>query len=649
LTSQAELTIITSQALTLIEEVISWSNANAVITSLSQNHILGEFIVQGNARGRTSEGAIIQAGKVGGPFAPTDTLKSILGGMKKECATKENLNTGLLWKGILAEVLSRVSKYTTKTTSAMIIELKTLNSLLSQVIQGYTTQGEIAQSGIELNVDIVESILTSVLIKSLSQREVTVQKTALIDSLINQGAGQNVSIAATLSSGAANQSQENIAPKNAIGTTVVLVAMKPLDEKTYLDQALANRKGITWLDSVRIPFAGDGDKTIVPQPATDSPTGKTYGFKTGVGRSGEIYYPPSAGRFPANLLVSDDVLNDGRGSKGQAGAVTRKEPSNFKPGLTHGDYSGVGEPMLPRGDSGSFSRYFSLDAWWEERVTKLPEQARRTFPFLLVPKPSKREKNAGCEGLDRTEHVCYNETTPLEEMEVSIWEDMGLNQNTQAGSDTRQRRAIIASAFGTLPPKVADLCSLMYINGRRPTGRFLRVLLYTTSTATNKITSSKIYSLLHTWSIKDSMGDVNCETAFGGNPAVSVKNSSQSQKTHGISQKKGGLSTGGAESVTSALSLIKNVLEELEQECNQPPPGHPTVKPLQLASWLVTLGSREGDVVLDLFAGSGTFPYACVLQGRRSLGFDNDPSSIEIARSRLAHARDEMGLFAFTP
>ena len=41
-------------------------------------------------------------------------------------------------------------------------------------------------------------------------------------------------------------------PKPAV--EIILVCMKPLSEKTYVDQALKNRKGITWLDDARIPI-----------------------------------------------------------------------------------------------------------------------------------------------------------------------------------------------------------------------------------------------------------------------------------------------------------------------------------------------------------------------------------------------------------
>jgi hypothetical protein len=49
--------------------------------------------------------------------------------------------------------------------------------------------------------------------------------------------------------------------------------------------------------------------------------------------------------------------------------------------------------------SGSFSRFLDLDRWWEARLAGLPEGVRRTFPFLVVPKASKSERNQGLESL----------------------------------------------------------------------------------------------------------------------------------------------------------------------------------------------------------------------------------------------------------
>ena len=52
------------------------------------------------------------------------------------------------------------------------------------------------------------------------------------------------------------------------------------------------------------------------------------------------------------------------------------------------------------GDQGSFSRYFDLDAWFEKKLKQLPKEVQKVFPFLIVPKASKAEKNAGAEQLE---------------------------------------------------------------------------------------------------------------------------------------------------------------------------------------------------------------------------------------------------------
>jgi len=62
---------------------------------------------------------------------------------------------------------------------------------------------------------------------------------------------------------------------------------------------------------------------------------------------------------------------------------------------------------------------------------------------------------------------------------------------------------------------------------------------------------------------------------------------------------------------------------------------HPTVKPLKLFSYLITMGSREGDIVLDPFCGSGTTCIAAEQLHRKWIGIDINPQYIEIAKARL--------------
>ena len=62
---------------------------------------------------------------------------------------------------------------------------------------------------------------------------------------------------------------------------------------------------------------------------------------------------------------------------------------------------------------------------------------------------------------------------------------------------------------------------------------------------------------------------------------------------------------------------------------------HPTVKPIVLMEYLVKLVSREGAVVLDPFAGSGTTGIACINLGRKYILIEKEPNYVEIMKHRL--------------
>jgi len=133
---------------------------------------------------------------------------------------------------------------------------------------------------------------------------------------------------------------------------------------------MKNGKGVTWMDDCRIPYEGQADKK-----AGWRDWDKHKGFGSHYGGKKLTYRKPanSNGRFPANLICSDDVLNNGRIIKGGG------QHSGQKLTIFDND-AGVILPH-PELDSGSFSRYFDLDKW-----------AQKTFPFLICSKASKSEK-----------------------------------------------------------------------------------------------------------------------------------------------------------------------------------------------------------------------------------------------------------------
>jgi len=396
-------------------------------------------------------------------------------------------------------------------------------------------------------------------------------------------------------------------PKPAV--EVVIVAMKPLDKKGYLEQAEDNGKGVTWFDDCRIPFQGEHDypgwwetgakgsegylgtdtfkirdmssedvmrrrfknnsdyekyvekqksfknaksigktikgdehflggdikqldpsenyqkKTTTRQPRTEGSVFKESGFKS---ENNDTAEASPMGRFPANLLVSDDVLDDGKKRKAvPKGGFGAMDIGIGKPGetqkyrkkkMTMPDLRDVGKKSkeaigidkLSFGqvenaerkdyemwdieeESIGYSRFFSLDEWFKKNIKQLPEPVQKTFPFLIVPKASKSEKNDGLE--------------LMEEKKSGAYVGRGGTQED-------------------------------------PNGMF-----------------------------KD-----------------------RDSKSRNI---------------------------------------HPTVKPLTLMNYLVTLGSRKGDVVLDPFMGSGTTPLACISLERKYIGIDNEEDYYKIAKARV--------------
>lgn len=66
---------------------------------------------------------------------------------------------------------------------------------------------------------------------------------------------------------------------------------------------------------------------------------------------------------------------------------------------------------------------------------------------------------------------------------------------------------------------------------------------------------------------------------------------------------------------------------------------HPTQKPLELFEYIMSVSSKENDLVLDPFMGSGTTGVACVKLNRKFIGMEISPNYYEISKKRIT---DEM-------
>lgn len=122
-------------------------------------------------------------------------------------------------------------------------------------------------------------------------------------------------------------------------------------------------KAISWIDDCRIPFVDEKD---IPNDM-DKTHLEGRNFHTQI-YNGFLYQQNTQGRFPANILVSDDMLNDGIISKSMKGGKGKALPNS--------DGKNDGKRMRPetikeRGgfdDKGTNSRYYDIDKWFDKIV-----------------------------------------------------------------------------------------------------------------------------------------------------------------------------------------------------------------------------------------------------------------------------------------
>ena len=116
-------------------------------------------------------------------------------------------------------------------------------------------------------------------------------------------------------------------------------------------------KGISWIDDCRIPYVDTNE-----YQKRDAYKEQTI-YGNGKGMPLVYWETNSQGRFPANILVSDDMLNDG--NKPNKGHRAKSKVSGYGEfGGGKSEYHGIGEYM----DVDSTSRYYDIDKWFNNLI-----------------------------------------------------------------------------------------------------------------------------------------------------------------------------------------------------------------------------------------------------------------------------------------
>jgi DNA modification methylase len=119
-------------------------------------------------------------------------------------------------------------------------------------------------------------------------------------------------------------------------------------------------------------------------------------------------------------------------------------------------------------------------------------------------------------------------------------------------------------------------------------------------------------------------------------PLIQTQKPAKKEKDFGLS---------GEEQVAQKLKMPHKVQADgtiTEGEPTSRKNNHPTVKPIKLMSYLITLFTRPGDWVLDPFGGSGTTGLACKLLDRNHIYIDFTQEYYDIAEERFNVSKQDL-------
>jgi len=122
-------------------------------------------------------------------------------------------------------------------------------------------------------------------------------------------------------------------------------------------------KGISWIDDCRIPTSSD-DIEISKNKRNKSSLGSIQNkWETESLKAIESTFDLTKGRFPANLLVSDDMLNDGVISKSNDNIRNNKKSYTIynQNEINISNTKGFN-------DKGTNSRYYDIDRWFNNLI-----------------------------------------------------------------------------------------------------------------------------------------------------------------------------------------------------------------------------------------------------------------------------------------
>lgn len=384
----------------------------------------------------------------------------------------------------------------------------------------------------------------------------------------------------------------------------ICLARKPLSEKTIVDNVIKWGTGGINVDGCRIGYENNKDLEDVLHKRKSFGNTKD-GFKSEyIGGDAKDYKNEidQNGRFPANILFDEtaaEMLDEQSGTL-KSGKMT-SEHKRHTDGSSNGIYGkfDINHPIGETyGDEGGASRFF------------------------YVAKVSKKERNLGLDGFDVEINIGTIKLLIYKRKEEIIWEKQ--DQKVKHQVDMEQSIQKVIEEYGLKKMEKEEWQWNTELFGNYIMDQFQKECKSTILMETNLTMIYQILNVFIQQSTKEYIAMLLKEKMDGIKFVEDVEK--RNTKVYITSVKEDGL----VQNVSNAQLIELLSLNIKENKCS-----HPTLKPINLMTYLCRLITPPGGIVLDPFMGSGSTGIAACLEGFRFVGMELDEEYFKIAEARI--------------
>lgn len=372
----------------------------------------------------------------------------------------------------------------------------------------------------------------------------------------------------------------------------ICLARKPLSEKTIVDNVIKWKTGGINVDGCRI---GTDDKLGRVVTAQKEKTSYSLHNETKEYNNSD----EAGGRFPANILFDEsaaEMLDE------QSGISKTTADKNYKYSNTDcSDSSNTFKSRgkyTPREDKGGASRFF------------------------YIAKVSKKERNLGLDGFDVEINIGTIKLLIYKRKNEIIWEKQ--DQKAKHQVDMEQSIQKVIEEYGLQKMEREEWQWNTELFGNYIMDQFQKECKSTILMETNLTMIYQILNVFIQQSTKEYIAMLLKEKMVGIKFVEDVEK--RNTKVYITSVKEDGL----VQNVSNVPLIELLSLNIKENKCS-----HPTLKPINLMTYLCRLITPPGGIVLDPFMGSGSTGIAACLEGFRFVGMELDEDYFKIAEARI--------------